>query len=342
MNPVDGLCIESFEVKQMKLRKILPGLVAALGMGVLILDSRTALMAAGQGVDLCLKTVIPSLFPFFVLSGILTGSLLGVELPALRPVGRVLGMPNGSETLLVSGFLGGYPVGAKAVWDAWSEGKIAKEDAERMLSFCSNAGPAFLFGMAGTMFSTPGSAWVLWGIHIVSALAAGWLFRQEPNGGAQSGSLQNASVPQAMTNAIRACVQVCGWVIAFRILCSFLERWILWFLPTWAKVAVTGLLELANGCLDLNTVASEPVRFLLCSGMLSLGGLSVLMQTVSVTRGLRLTYYLQGKLVQTLFSLLFSVIFLKWISPLWLIACPLLILPKKLGFRGSIPQKFAV
>ena len=61
MNPVDGLCIESFEVKQMKLRKILPGLVAALGMGVLILDSRTALMAAGQGVDLCLKTVIPSL-----------------------------------------------------------------------------------------------------------------------------------------------------------------------------------------------------------------------------------------------------------------------------------------
>ena len=101
----------------MKLRKILPGLFAAAGMVVLILDSRTALMGASEGVALCLKTVIPSLFPFFILSGILSGSLMGLEFPILRPIGRVLGMPNGSEMLLVSGFLGGYPVGAKAVRD---------------------------------------------------------------------------------------------------------------------------------------------------------------------------------------------------------------------------------
>ena len=326
----------------MKLRKILPGLVAALGMGVLILDSRTALMAAGQGVDLCLKTVIPSLFPFFILSGILTGSLLGVELSVLRPVGRALGMPKGTETLLVSGFLGGYPVGAKALRDAWSEGKITKADAERLLSFCNNAGSAFLFGMAGPMFSTPEAAWVLWGIHIVSALAAGWLLRQEPDGGSTSHSRQDISIPQAMTNATLACAQVCGWVIAFRILCCFLERWALWLLPVWARVAVTGLLELANGCLDLKAVASEPVRFLLCSGMLSLGGLSILMQTVSVTQRLGLKFYLQGKLLQTLFSLLLAMMYLKWISPLWLIAFPLLILPKKMGFRGSNPRKIAV
>ena len=39
---------------------------AALGMLVLILDSKTALAGAREGIDLCIRTVIPSLFPFFL------------------------------------------------------------------------------------------------------------------------------------------------------------------------------------------------------------------------------------------------------------------------------------
>ena len=192
------------------------------------------------------------------------------------------------------------------------------------------------------MFSSSGAAWALWGIHIASALAAGWLLRREPSGPARPAAEKDSSIPQAMTNALKACAQVCGWVIAFRILCCFLDRWILWVLPAWAKTAVTGLLELANGCLSLGNVASEQVRFLLCSGMLSVGGFSILMQTMSVTRGLRLRCYIKGKLVQTLFSILLAMSYVKWLSPLWLLVCPLLILPKKMGFGGSIPRKVAV
>ena len=40
----------------------------SLGMLALILDGRTAIEGARQGIGLCLRTVIPSLFPFFVLS----------------------------------------------------------------------------------------------------------------------------------------------------------------------------------------------------------------------------------------------------------------------------------
>ena len=38
--------------------------VCALGMIVLILDSKTALSGCREGVTLCLNVVIPSLFPF--------------------------------------------------------------------------------------------------------------------------------------------------------------------------------------------------------------------------------------------------------------------------------------
>lgn len=96
---------------------------------------------------------------------------------------------------------------------------------------------------------------------------------------------------------------VCGWVVLFRVLLAFLKRWIFWILPAAVQVAVTGILELSNGCCELLAVTDVSARFCICSGILAFGGLCVTMQTVSVTAGLSLKPYFWGKLLQTLFSL---------------------------------------
>lgn len=319
-------------------RSILSGTAAALGMLVLILDSKTALAGAQEGVMLCLRTVIPSLFPFFVLSGILVASWMGAPFPLLRPLGRLLGMPKGSESLLISGFLGGYPVGAKCVRDTWKRGYLNKEDAQRLLCFCSNAGPAFLFGMVAPLFPDITSGWVLWGIHILSALLTGILFRENS---ASKASISPAKVPaltESLTGAMKVTAQVCGWVVVFRILSSFLERWLLWAVPLWMRSGMIGLLELSNGCISLAAVESDNLRFLLCSAMLAFGGLCVFLQTASVTRGLSMGSYLCGKLLQTLFSIVLSVLYLKELSPLWLIAAVLLTALGKIRKKSSIPE----
>ena len=91
----------------MERRKYLYGIGAAAGMLVLILDGKTALAGARSGIALCLMTVIPTLFPFIVLSVLLSGALLGASIPPLRPVGKILKMPAGTESLLLCAFLGG-------------------------------------------------------------------------------------------------------------------------------------------------------------------------------------------------------------------------------------------
>ncbi len=326
----------------MKQRNILPGVFAALGMLILILDSKTALMGAGEGLELCLKTVIPSLFPFFILSGILVNDLMGSSLPLLRPLGRLLGMPESTEPLLISGFLGGYPVGAKCVHDAWEKGCIEKGDAERLLTFCNNAGPAFLFGMAAPMFSDPAAGWILWGIHIFSAVLTGMFFRQEPGSGTMAPRQQIVSISETMRSSLSVTAQVCGWVIVFRILGVFLDRWFLFLLPDWIRTSVIGLLELANGCAGLYQTASEKLRFLLCSGFLAFGGVCVGLQTMSVTRGLELKWYFRGKLLQMLLSILLSAIYLGLLSPLWLLVLPFLAAFEKKGKKGSIPEPIRV
>lgn len=287
-------------------RKILKGTAAALGMLVLILDAKTALTGASDGVMLCLQTVIPSLLPFFVLSILLTASLTGAHIPLLRPFEKLCGVPKGGGSLLLIGFLGGYPVGAQCIAQAYREGQLEKQSARRMLGFCSNAGPAFLFGMVAGKFAYGWMGWALWGIHILAALSVGMLLPGAEDSCAKLLPGREVSLESALKRAISVMAAVCGWVVIFRILIAFADRWFLWLLPDAARIALCGLLELANGCCDLERIANTGLRFIIASGILGFGGCSVLMQTVSVTGSLGLGQYLPGRILHCCVSVVLA------------------------------------
>ncbi len=284
---------------------MLVGVGAFTWILILILDGKTALVGAQAGVELCLKTVIPSLFPFFVLSTLLTGALSGTSFFLLRPLGKICGLGEGTETILISGFLGGYPVGAQAIARAYQLGQLQQKDAERMLAFCNNAGPAFLFGMVSSLFPTIHYAWGLWGIHILSAIMVAKLLPGD-NQKTAIADFDGISVTQALTTSLRGMALVCGWVILFRVMIFFLQRWGLWYFPAEVQCTIIGLLELSNGCWALQSITDVKLRFLLCSGVLGFGGLCVTMQTAAVIGDLSLKHYLRGKGLQTVFSLLLS------------------------------------
>lgn len=281
---------------------------AALGMLLLILDSRTALEGARNGLELCLRTVIPALFPFFVLSAMLTSDLGMQRSNWLRPFGRLTGIPHGAESILLAGFLGGYPIGAKCIAEAGQQAKLSKQDAARMMAFCNNPGPSFIFGIAGAMFAEKWVGWALWVIMILSSLAVGRMLPGKTNGKIRIIGHQKISLTTAVNNAVRAIAGVCGWVLLFRVILAFLNRWILWIFPAEASVIITGLLELTNGCCSINGIRDPGTRFVICAGMLAFGGLCVGMQTVSVAEGVSLKWYLPGKLLQTALAVLLALV----------------------------------
>lgn len=283
------------------------GIFAAAGMLMLILDSRTALQGAQEGIDLCLRAVIPSLFPFLVLGSILASSV-GKGGGFLRPLGRLLSIPEGTEGIFLTGILGGYPTGAQAVAQAWQRGQLSKEDANRMLTFCSNAGPAFLFGILGTKFSNLTTVWALWGIHILSAIAVA---RLQPHIKCNQKVIiegRSVTLTQALRRAVGTMGYICGWVVLFRIFLSFCSKWILWAFPASVQIGFSGLVELTNGCCNLDAITSESIRFVLCSALLAFGGICVTMQTASVIGALSLGAYLRGKMLQTAISIALALI----------------------------------
>lgn len=289
-------------------KPILPMLLPATGILILILDSKTAITGAAEGIELCLHSIIPSIFPFLMLSIFLTNTILGQSISPLVPIGKICGLPRNAEALFLIGLLGGYPVGAQAVTEAYRRGVLPRDTARRLLGFCSNAGPAFIFGITGCLFSDPCVPWILWLIHILSAMAVGAVLPRKANLKIQQDASHPISCQQAFTRSLHIMAAICGWVVLFRVLISFLGRWFLWLLPETAGVFTAGLFELANGIIALQSIASETSRFILCSILLGFGGVCVGMQTASVTGELGTGLYIPGKLLQGSISCVLSAI----------------------------------
>lgn len=280
-----------------------------LGAFLLIIDPQTALSGAGEGMELCIKTVIPSLLPFFFISVLLTSHLSGKKIRFLQSLGKLLRIPAGMESVFLIGLLGGYPVGAQSVAQCYQIGKIEKKNAQRMLGFCSNAGPSFIFGILGGMFSSPAAAWVLWLIHILSAILVGVIL---PGGDRKAAILtpgKTITAAEALERAAKIMANVCGWVILFRVVIRFLDRWILWIFPPVLRMALIGALELTNGCCLLPQLENEGLRFVLASCFIAFGGSCVIMQTAAVTGNLGAGWYFPGKMMQTLISFLMATLY---------------------------------
>lgn len=282
-------------------------LLSALGMAALIFDSKTALLGAEAGIEVCMKTVVPSLFPFFVLSILLGGALTGQRMRLLSPLARLLKVPESAVSLIVVGLLGGYPVGAQVVAGAHEDGRLAKKDAQRMLAFCSNAGPAFLFGMGARLFEELWICFLVWFIHIASSWCVALLTPCSSARHAGFPTSGGVTLTQALKKAMTVLATVCGWVVLFRVLVAFADRWVLWAVSEEARAVIIGFSELANGCCVLPQIGCTGLRMSLFALFLSFGGLCVMMQTASVCEGLRLGLYLPGKICQGAISLLLSI-----------------------------------
>ncbi len=290
----------------MKLSKTGTLCIAAFSMVILILDTKTALNSALLGMEVCLKSVLPSLFPFFFLSAIINDRLLGANVALIKPVASFCKIQSGGESLLLLGLIGGYPVGATCIQNAHRTGALSKDQADRMLAFCNNAGPAFLFGMLMPVFMNVTSVWALWFIHILSALIVGALIPKGKEGSVTVSHTPSLTPSQAMQSSLRSIGVVCGWVVLFRIIIGFFDRWFLWWVPQSVQVLICGLLELSNGCLSLSSISCLGIRFIYASIFLSFGGVCVCMQTSSVIGNLSMKTYLAGKALQTAISFILA------------------------------------
>ena len=171
-----------------------------------------------------------------------------------------------------------------------------------MLAFCNNAGPAFLFGILGTKFTDGWTPCLLWGIHLLSAIAVAIILPRNHCPNRKLPTSSPLSITQSLKTAVVTMCYICGWIVLMRVILAIMDRWILWIFPAEIRIGIYGFVELANGCCSVASVSSQGLRFILSGVMLAFGGICVTMQTASLTGKLGIKHYLIGKILQTVIS----------------------------------------
>ena len=259
--------------------------VLAVG-GLLLLRPQEAAQAVREGLALCAGTVIPSLFPFFVVVSLLlqlglAETLQGLCGPFMGPLFRMRGV---CALPLLAGLLGGYPAGARTAAELFQQGRLSRREAELLLGFCDNCGPAFLLGYvgAGVLGDARAGAY-LYLIHVLSALLGGRT------------AARGVPFPQALTaagsGAVTATLNICAFVVLFRVLAALL--------PPVLPGAALGVLEMVTG---VSALSPGRAGFVWAGAIVGWGGLSVHCQALSAAAPLSFRWHWAGKALQAALS----------------------------------------
>lgn len=112
----------------------------------MLLFPKAVFAGASSGLLLWYQTILPTLFPFLLISNLLlnTGSIYILSDVFGKMVSVLFRVSPNAAFVIVVGFLCGYPMGAKLAADLTLCGYLSKEEGEYLLSFCNNSSPGFL------------------------------------------------------------------------------------------------------------------------------------------------------------------------------------------------------
>jgi len=265
------------------------------------------LYGAQTGLALCINAVIPSLLPFLLLSNCLIKSNFSRPLGVLfsKILSPVTGLSPQGCVLYITGLIGGYGAGARAVKDSYDNGDITKNEAEALLAFCNNSGPLFVIGTIGiTFLESKNDGIILYLIQIITSLICASVFAMNNDGKTKDLRTEweyykrnkpsaGRLISQAAISSGNAIIGVCVFVISFSAALAVF--------PKDEFIVLSGICEVTKGCADAARLIQNPFPFI--SAMLSWGGLSVHFQTGCLTNGeLSLKKYYKGRMLACIVS----------------------------------------
>lgn len=260
---------------------------------------KTQEVSAGvrEGLARCAAVVIPSLFPFMILAGLISASRVSTVLSRwiARPAGWLIGLPDSLGAVFLMSLVGGYPVGARMLASMLERREIDRDTAAAALCLCVNAGPSFLISAVGAgMFGSRRAGAFLLIAQVCSALVVGrfaccTLRRTHPMTLTADRSNSNGFV-HAVQGASAGILGICAFVVAFSAIIALLNalgilqaaaRMLGAFFPSlgasFFSAWITGLLEVTSGC-TLAASLHTRAGFALCGFLVSFSSLSILLQ----------------------------------------------------------------
>lgn len=304
-------------------RFLIPLLICAIFLFLLLFPTN-AVTSARSGLMLWFQVILPTLLPFMILSRLLveTNAISGLTFLFAGPFKKLLGLSKSGTFVVMTGFLCGYPMGAKLTADLYLHGQLTKTEAGYLLSFCNNLSPMFISSFLNlSCLEAPALLSLLflliYGVPIFFALITQPLYRRTVSSkrtavspDASTSVLNFNIVDTAIMDGFTQITKLGGYIILFSIISGM---FLTLSLPNRLLALITGLVEVTTG---INYISAQQfsleLRLLYCIPICVFGGCSGLMQTYSMIKetGLPFSLYFYSKAAQTILSFIVTWMFI--------------------------------
>lgn len=222
--------------------------------GLLLAFPQRAAQGFSDGLALCLSSLLPALFPFFVVCNLAVG---WVWVPGiLKPLSRFMGFRcEEAPALLMLSWLGGYAVCAQTISRFCKSGKMKGRDGLLALLLGCCSGPGFVIGcVGGSLLGSVRLGVLLYLLQLAANFfsaalivpflpASSQMFPEM-----QPQRAERIALSEAISRAVDSSLCVCGCVLFFRIFYHLL----LPLVPDSPvlRAFASGSLEISAGCAD--------------------------------------------------------------------------------------------
>lgn len=286
---------------------------------------QTVFTGASYGLILWFRHVLPTLLPYMILINVLicTPALHWICLITSTFLCPLLGTSYYGTFAVLTGFLCGYPMGAKTTSDLLNVNKISRSEASYLLSFCNNTSPAFILSYVVAQNMKERNLCIPFFLILTfTPLMLSFIFRlfyRLPESSCSfpqvtpgsfsnpSESISDSFLDRCILNAFESVTKVGGYMMMFSVLIQLLAS----VLPnTIFSLLLYSSLEISTGIrLLFSSALYTTEKIILCAFLTSFGGWCCIAQTYSMISSSQLPIlpYITAKLVTALVtSLLIS------------------------------------
>lgn len=299
-----------------------------------VLNLKDCINASLVGLNLVIKTILPTIFPFsFICNLLICYDGISLYSKILGPLlCRPLKLSKNSSFPIAASVLCGYPLGCKYCCDLYNLGYINKKEFERLLNIASNASPMFLIGSVGaTMFGNTKLGFILLIANYLSPLIIGIITIPKgdfnKNSKVMHSGFKKVSIGSALKtsieNSVNTTLQVGAFVIIFSIIISIIKS-NAYISITFKNIedflnipssslygTLLGSIEFTNGC-KLISSSTLPLilKLSIISFICSFSGLSVIAQISSFIGDLNISLFKYSflKFIQGIISFIITFI----------------------------------
>ena len=264
-------------------------------------------------LNIWVNTLIPSLFPFFIISDILINYNITLYIPRLFKnfLKKMFNITDNMLTILLLSMISGFPSNARNTRTLYDNGAISLEEANHILIFSHFANPMFILTTIAIFFLKNQKLGIIVFIsHYISNILLGLFFRKIGNYDENKSNITNKYKNNfgnifvlAIKKSIDSILMICGILVIFLMLANIFVN--SFNLGEYSMAIIKGIFEITIGVEAISKLGISNIhKCVITSCFLAFGGISVHVQVMSQISDTKISYlcFFVGRIYQMIIS----------------------------------------